>query len=503
MMTLPRLRAAILASLLLAVAFLPGCIEAVADGAFNGGGTHFGKWSSDSAPRPTLLTTLGDPSSSGVNAWPGQIDNIPEAFDIDGDGHDEVIVHSTDTNVYVFDPTTGDMLATIPTKYPAAWHVERVLNGVKAGVLNPGEEVSLVITNHAAYVAVWTFDRGASTDGSFVFQKKWETRMDKCHRSPGMDAEAAVGDLDGDGSLEIVVQTEETGFFALNNDGSIRWHHCWAGGNSAPVIDDMEDDGIAEVIIASDSGFVAVFNGDEGHPLWTFSATDLAYGIDPGSVPVSPTVAELDGVSPKEILFIARHAPADDEALFPTFHMAIFAVHRNADYKGELLWMRQPDWANPLSYTKLVVADVDDDGNADIFGMDWNTIGHRPGDWERLGPANVFRLDHRGNDVWVRGIDSWWSNQEILLSDSDGDGNADILVNGPGDGGDGLWRLSAETGEKEGFLGLAPWKMQRGAHLVDLHHDDNLQLLVPVTPMEPAPRGAVLVFELHDATRMS
>src|SRR5687767_387626 len=67
--------------------------------------------------------------------------------------------------------------------------------------------------------------------------------------------------------------------------------------------------------------------------------------------------------------------------------------------------------------------------------IDRNTIGHRPGDWERPGPAHVFRLDRHGEDVWVREIDACWSNQDILVADSDGDGEADVLVNGPGEGG--------------------------------------------------------------------
>jgi len=488
---------ALLVGLGLAVLLLSGCLQSGETPESPSTGAP-GRWASSESSSPILLHTLGDPKTSGLEGWASQFDNTPATYDLDGDGVDEVIAHGADTQVYVFNAETGRVLATLPTKYPPAWHIERVLNGVVVGVLSPGQPPSLVVTDHAAYVAVWRFDPDQSRPDRFVFHKEWEKRMDMCHRSPGMDAAAALADLNGDGALEIVVQTEEMGFYALNADGSTRWSECWSGGNSAPVVDDLDGDGRPEVIVASDAGFISVLDGDKGLPLWTFDAADPLYGISPGSVPVSPTVADLDGQLPKEILFTSREAPDDEGLSFTSFHMAIFAIHQNPDtWQGELLWMRQPEWANPMSNTRLVVRDVDGDGAVDIFGMDWNTVGHYPGNWERLGPAHAFRLNERGEDVWVREIDAWWSNQDIVVADSNADQEPDVLVNGPGEGGDGVWRLSAATGAAEGFLGLSEWKMLRGPLLADLRHDGSLQVLFPVSPMEgSSARGAILVFQL-------
>jgi hypothetical protein len=131
--------------------------------------------------------------------------------------------------------------------------------------------------------------------------------------------------------------------------------------------------------------------------------------------------------------------------------------------------------------------------------MDWNSIGHRPGTWERLGPAHVFRLDAAGNDVWVREVDSWWSNQDLALIDLTGSGAYSVLVNGPGGGYDGIWRLSAATGAAEAFLPLSDWKMSRGPVLHDLRHDGRMQLVFPVEPLDGARKGAILVFDLDAA----
>lgn len=445
---------------------------------------------------PPLMAGLGDPETSGLDTWPARFDAAPTAYDLDGDGADELVAMGADSKVYVFS-LTGEALAVLPTTIPPAWYVQNVLNAVEVAVLRPGEPPSLIVTNHAAYVSAWTFDAAASVPGHFVFDRQFDVRMDGCRTSPGMDAKAAVGDLDGseDGALEIAVQTEEVGFFVLRADGSTLWQQCWAGGNSAPVIADLDGNGRNELLVASDSGFLAVLNGATGGPLWTYDARQA--GITPASISVSPTVADLDGVAPLEVLFTARHAPKGGPETYASNHMAIFAVHQDPlTYKPELLWMRQPEWANPLSDTRLVVHDVDSDGQADILGMDWNTIGHRPGDWERLGPAHVFRLDAAGNDVWVREMDTWWSNQDIAVADLDGTGELSVLVNGPAGQYDGLWRLSARTGAAEGFLPLDGWKVARGPQLADLRHDGTMQLLFPVKPIDDAPRGAIVVFDL-------
>lgn len=447
--------------------------------------------------QPDVLAGLGDPATSGLDGWTPGFDVAAKAYDLDGDGVDELIAQGSDGKVYVFRALTGRVLAVLPTTTPPAWHVERVLNGVEAGVLRPGEPPSLVVTNHAAYVAAWRYDPAASTADGFAFQRQFDVRADGCYRSPGMDAKAALGDLDGDGTLEIVVQTEETGFFALRADGSTLWQQCWGGGNSAPVIADLDGDARMEVVVGSDSGLLAVLDGASGGPLWTFSARDA--GVSPGSISVSPTVADLDGVMPLEVLFTARHAPDEDPATFPDDHFALFAVHRDPlTYQAALLWMRQPSWGNPLSATQLVVHDVDGDGRADILGMDWNTIGHVPGDWERLGPAHVFRLTATGEDVWVREMDTWWSNQDIALADLDGDGRLSVLANGPAGGYDGLWSLSADTGASEGYLPLSGWKVARGPLLLDLRHDGSMQLVLAVKPFEAdLERGALVVFDLE------
>jgi outer membrane protein assembly factor BamB len=490
---------------ILAAGVLAGCIQmpsAAGDGDGDSSTNQFG-WRGNAGlggkvnlATPRLQITLGDPASTGLSSWTPRFDAMPKAVDLDGDGTDEIVAQANDTHVYVFDSRTGRVLANLPTSpLPAGWFVDRILNPVEAAVLRPGEAPSLVVTDTAARVTVWRFVRGDAQ--AFEFERVWERRMNQCNPQPSMDARAVVADLDGDGAKEIVLQTEEVGVMALKADGATLWKQCWGGGNADPVVDDLDGDGRPEAIFAADDGYLSVLDGASGAVKWTYDVKSA--GIAPGSVAVAPTVAELDGEWPKEVLLTARNVPSPDPARFAEAHMAIVAVHASAatNWEGQALWVRVPGWANPLSYTRLVVRDVDSDGRADIFGMDWNTIGHKPGNWERLGDAHAFRLDADGNDVWVRDLETWWSNKDIALVDATGDGQLDVLANGPYVGQDGLWVLSAADGDPKAFLPAGGWKVVRGPQLLDLRHDGNLALVLPVEPVDEGdPRGAILIIDL-------
>ena len=452
-------------------------------------------WTEDGDSGPGLTATLGDPDTSGADDWPGPFDNDPETYDLDDDGIQEVIAHSNDADVHIYDPQSGTELATLSPHYPPAWHIQRILNSPAAAVMEPGQPPTVVVTNHAGYVSAWQVNPDAGGEDEIAFDKRWENRLTNCNDSPSMDAGPVLADLDGDDTLEILVQTEEQGIYGLDTDGSTMWNHCWGAGNAEPVATDLAGEGSVEAVFASDAGLITVFDAASGNPLWTF---DAAEHMDPASVTVAPTVADLDGEEPKEILFTARNATHDVEGQYDRNRMGIFAIHGDrTNGSSELVWLREPAWANPMSYTRLVVDDVDDDGSPDIFGMDWNTIGHRPGNWERLGPAHVFRLDATGDDVWMREIDTWWSNQNIVLGDFDPDPDQELLLNAPVDGNDGVWRLSTEDGRAEGFLSLHPWKMLRAPHPVDVDGDDTVELITPVRPAdESLERGALLVHDL-------
>ena len=60
-------------------------------------------------------------SSAGAPAlWKTFDGNPPKAFDIDGDGDQEILAQNDNHNLYVFDSGSGRLLATLKSNYPSA-----------------------------------------------------------------------------------------------------------------------------------------------------------------------------------------------------------------------------------------------------------------------------------------------------------------------------------------------------------------------------------------------
>lgn len=425
-------------------------------------------------------------------------------FDFDGDGRLEIVSGNDNNRVYVLDTATGRVRAEISTTHPGgeSWGA-RELNGIAIGNLYGDGVACLVIPNSASYLSAWCHSAANSTGGALAFDRKWEIKVDaalyepdfaaqhpwlRSTDTPGIDGNAWLANVDDDAGLEIFVQTDGyPGQFSFDTDGSYRWSRSWFDGNAGPVVADLDGDGAKEVVFTSDSGNVACFDAATGRHRWIFDAG--AY-VEPGSIPVSATVADLEGDGRLEVVFGARGAKHDpeDPQWINNSHAAWFVVSA----KGELVWMAQHDWMNPLTYNHPVAADVDSDGILDVLALDWNTIGHKPGSWETTNrSSNVFALSGRdGGVLWRTPVDVYWSNKDFVVADVDGDGGWEIVVNEADRdlGRDGLTLLDMATGERRGWWPLpAGWGATRGPVAADVEGDGTMEIAVPLWRRDSSP----------------
>ena len=171
------------------------------------------------------------------------INSSPRIADLNGDGHPEIVVGSMDKHLYAFNADgsliwrykTGDLVMSSPA-------VGEILPDV------PGLET--VVGSGDRYVYLL----GAS--GNLIWRRAtgWTVRS-----SP------ALADLDGDGSLEIVIGSDDDKLWAWHSDGSLVAGWPQATGAdvfSSPTTGDVDADGLPEVLVGSDDAKLYAWNAD-------------------------------------------------------------------------------------------------------------------------------------------------------------------------------------------------------------------------------------------------
>ena len=215
------------------------------------------------------------------------------------------------------------------------------------------------------------------------------------------DSSPAVGDLDGDGSLDLVFCTTAGRVLALNAAGRQLWFHDVGATLSTPPTL-VAKDRSAKVFVITNPGKVLCLDGKTGSRLWEYPMPGSA---DWGSTALAAADVNSDG------------------------RIEVLA----SDRKGHLVWLRDDGsvlWTKRLDAgvsTAPAIADLDGDGDVEIL------VGTKS--------APLICLSDKGKELWR--LQDGAVGSSPLVCDPDGDGKADILVGR----GDGLSLISREGKE--------------------------------------------------------
>ncbi len=257
-------------------------------------------------------------------------------------------------------------------------------------------------------------------------------------RAP-VNSSPVLGDLDGDGVLEIVIGSDNHKVYAWKPDGSLLpgWPVSTNDSvRSSPALSDLDGDGRLDVIVGSFDNNVYAWNFN-GSPLpgWPVTTGSLVYS--------SPAIGDIDGDQRPEVVV-------------GSFDNKVYAW--NAD--GTIL----RGWPKPTGlfvYSSPALADLDRDGTPEVIvGSDNN---------------RVFAWNGDGSAVqgWPTATEHEVPSSPAV-GDIDGDGELDVVVGS----WDKVFAWNNRGEQKSGWPVTAGHQVPSSPAIVDLNNDGRLEILI-------------------------
>jgi len=399
-------------------------------------------WYPDGTEAPGFPKRLSDHSravtSGGItNASNYFVNSTPALVDINGDGNMEIFVGSGDGWLYGLD-NQGNALSGWPqfTGVSTGDGVYGVFSSPAVADIDEDGDFEVIAGAYSHYIYVWNAEDGSIYPG-------WPfNNGDTVWSSP------AVADLDNDGKLEIVIGCDSTvplgGLLRVLHHNGVQmfgWPQVidqviW----SSPAIGDIDNDGHLEIVVGT------------GHFYTGKGEYVNAYESD-GTVVSGWPVSLSDGDSDTDNRVFSSPALADVDGngTLESFVGALDGYLYCINSDGTIRWRNTPAWtgANPADFAILsspAVGDIDGDGVMEaVAGGGWHlTAFNAATGTKKPGyPIYTGAPDQPGTPMFT------WSSPAI--ADVDSDGLIEVLIgNGlkdqPGYDDVGSVRVYHETG---------------------------------------------------------
>ncbi|UCD13585.1 MAG: VCBS repeat-containing protein [Thermoplasmatales archaeon] len=356
-----------------------------------------------------------------ISNWPqttgGEVKSSPALGNIDDDDELEIIVGSWDHKIYAWN-IDGTLVDGLWPKITTGV----IISSPTLGDIDQDNELEIVI---ACYYGASATLYALNGDGSDV--DGWPRSF-----SESIECTAALGDIDGDGRLEVVIGTSgsATGkVYAFNGEDATivdGWPVEINGGiRSSPALGDIDNNGDLEIVLGTSwwGGYVWVFNGNgsvvEGWP------KDVS-----NNVIASPALADFDDDGDLEIvvptsIYVGSPVPA-----------RMFIWHDN----GQVVDNWPVAFSDP--YQRIVssplVCDIDDDSELEIV------VGSADGGAAPSPNLYAFNYDASlVNDAWPLYGEDIYSSP--AAGEIDDDGMLEIVVGSWHDYKVHCWELGENT----------------------------------------------------------
>ncbi len=353
----------------------------------------------------------------GTLLWSRDIGNIQmhaAVADVDDDGFAEVAIASTlpTARLWVLDGMTGNP----EDGWPVAVPFMTITNLTCPVIVDLNGDGSLDVGT-AGERGVFFYDRNGAPLPGWPFL--WNVPIN----NPQWSA-PAVGDVDGDESLEVAVGNvcyPDWGVYLIRADGTLMtgWPKVIKPVYSSPALADLDGDETLEVIAQEGDP------GSQGSRLWVWHPDGTVMTGWPKSIAsegnssrCSPAVADVQGDGTLEIVTVTGDAK---------LHILLPSGLELPGYPRTIAGVQQ--------ISSPSVADVNDDGNQEIFLTYWLASAQYVSGWDLAG--NVLP----GFPKSLYSPSDLNAHSSTHIMDADDDGVFEMVVAGSDMNGHGLVHL--------------------------------------------------------------